>query len=293
MCSYKIRLKSGKSLCKAIEKNASVINSNLAQINEAVKKNSSLIRELKKNKIASGKLDVQFAKPKKETKELKNLYKTKIKQISSLNNSLLKNYIKMINLIKDTAHRLDKATYDADSLIFREDHRISILVKRLIEKKQSHKMIFKLNMLKGLIKTTALRLFEASKFQQKSVLKYPSEVKEVGFASKIKELSAKIWNLEKTLEKEGAENIDNLIKESKEELDYLKKLELDILMIMPLLEKYLIDFENDAYLLEENYSKNLADAVSSAKNVLKKIKEKISERAQKLFEEIELIAESK
>ena len=295
MCfNYKLRVKSSRGLCKSIENNASKINNKLTDINKLEKDSSKLIRELKKLKISTGKLEVQPVKPKKETKELKNLYKSELEEITNLNKEILKKYLEIICSITEIAFRLNKITFDADSLIYREDHRLSLLIKKLIGKKQSHKIIFKLNILKGLIKTAALRIFQASKFQQKSVLKYPLSItKAVGFGSKIKQLSSKIWNLEKTIEKEGMKNIDNLIKESREELNYLKKLELDILMIMPVIEKKLIDIENDAYLFHEDYAKKLKDSVNSAKEKIQKIKNNISERAQDIFEEIELIAESK
>jgi translation elongation factor EF-1beta len=296
MCfSYRLRFKSSAKICREIEDTASDANKKIKSIYGISKEVNSLIQDIKKIRISLGKLKAQAETPEKKTRFLIDLSKKDADKLSSLNSEVLEKSGNMLSLIKLTADNLDRISFDVSSLLYREDRRLTLLVERLIQRGKYHKLIFRLNMLKGQIKIAALRLFESAKLDHKTAFMHiPSETEAVAFGEKLMQLSVKVWDAEKALEtEEGMKSIDSLIRESKSELDYLKGLEMDILDMMPEIEHIVFHLENETYLFEEKTSARIKQLIFSSKEHIKRTKEDIAERSQDLFKEIEMIPESK
>ena len=296
MCfGYKLRLKSSVGICRQIEMHASDISRQVIGINILAKENSRTIQEIKKLRVSLGKLRVQEEKPEIRTKFIRDLYRPDVQKLDSMNSKILEDSASLFREIHSIAGDIDKISFDTASLIYREDKRLSILIERLMQRGKYHKIIFHLNMLKGRIKTIALRLFEASKFERKPVFKYSkSKIAAIEFAQKIKDLSIRVWSIEKAIASdERKEYIDRLVRESRAEIDCLRNLVLDMLGIIPEAEKIILGLENELYLFDEDISAKIKSGVKSAKEELRLAKDSIADRSQQLFEEIELIAESK
>ena len=205
MCihSYKFRsLFSSSMLSKSIEKNTTRLKTTIASMENIYLEIKPAFEKLKKANIELTKLAV-YAASLKEKPKLKDLYKKNEEIAAKINKSIAFKTTKLFNRIDSAIKILEKIIFDADAAIYKESKRLNKLIRQiqdLEDKKLAQTLLNKINLVKEDIKTSARRLYEASREEEISA-KYPGKTKKIVISEEIKSLGIETAKIDSILKK--------------------------------------------------------------------------------------------
>ncbi len=285
MCfnNYKIKSMLPVSyLSKNIKKNSENLKNILSLIrhNNSEKLNKAF-ELLKKANIYLTKLAVQSAELKEKKPELKNLYKEKEKVVMKINQTIERIVNRMFDNIKDVIKDLKKITFDADAILYKESRTLDKFISKiskLEDKELAGKLLNRINLVKQDIKTAARRLYEASRAELKSILeKYPIEEKQP-ISEEIKKAGIETESLQDALS-------------HLKELQDIKKIEIDVLSVFPVIERYILKIKNLLYLLDEEVAERIKISIAKIDEFINNSKKAISDQAEEILEKIQIVEE--
>jgi len=201
----------------------------------------------------------------------------------------------ILNEVDKSFIDLKRITFDADTLIYREDKILNKFAKKIEglngDEKLAHTLINKINEVKENMKTVTRKLFVVARAEEKDMFSksIDASINDGGPISKqMKKLGVEIDEVGKILEHLKIDDIDDIVKNSEDELIKLKKIELEAVAIIKKLEGYLTDIKNRFYLLQDEIQEKLKDNLDSSEKKFDKIKQDITKNAEKLFKDINI-----
>jgi len=284
----------------------SYLSENIKKNSENLKNILSLIRHnnseklnkvfelLKKANIYLTKLAVQSAELKEKKPELKNLYKEKEKVVMKINQTIERIVNRMFDNIKDVIKDLKKITFDADAILYKESRTLDKFISKiskLEDKELAGKLLNRINLVKQDIKTAARRLYEASRAELKSILeKYPIEEKQP-ISEEIKKAGIETESLQDALSHLKVNDIDEITQKAEKELQDIKKIEIDVLSVFPVIERYILKIKNLLYLLDEEVAERIKISIAKIDEFINNSKKAISDQAEEILEKIQIVEE--
>jgi len=285
-------------LSKGLERSTNKLKTDLDFIEEIDSAIKDSFEGLKKSNTELTKLAVQATRFKEKKPRLKDLYKQKEEAISKINKSISFDAARLFNKIDTAIKILQRIIFNADASLYKEDKRLNKFInkiEKLKDEKLSQTLLNKIELVKEDIKTAARRLYEASRAEEKEVLKkYPSEMpQKISVSEEIKGLSIEAADLEDALKHLTITNIDQIFENAEKLLRDLKKIELDAISVMPKLEESFIKTNALLYLLENQTRSEIKKRLNSSKEAVSVIKKRITEHAKNLLKDIEIVKKIK
>ncbi|MBW2993778.1 hypothetical protein KY317_04350 [Candidatus Woesearchaeota archaeon] len=290
---FGIKLKSSAVLSSEIRKNSLKLRKMFSEIDRFSLKLEEMFKTLIEAKKELGRLDVRKVKLNELHPKMINLHEKREELVNRLNFSIGMHLKKFLSVLDAIAVKLKNITFEADTLFYREDRRLTNLGERIKSIKDiylRHKLISVVNNIKETIKSVTLRILEASRLEEEKVMLYPSKGKLP--ARKLKEIQVETEGLGKI---SGEFDIDNMnaVKEVAEQIKKLKTIELDVLVLMSSVDRYHAKLRERIYLLRDDVAKKIIEDIKSSEQRFKGIKNKISKHTQKLFTSIKIIGEKR
>jgi hypothetical protein len=195
----------------------------------------------------------------------------------------------------EAVNKLKALDIDADTLIYREEQLLNRFIRKILkleDKKLARETLNKINLVKEDMKTIARRLYVSAHAQEKRIFK---EYKKptAPLSEKIKKLGIDVESIENTLSRLKIDDMDQITSKAEKELDDLKKIELDIQLIMPKIEKNLVFIKNHAYLIEDDIAEKIKARTAQAEGQISSAKQEITDQAELLLQDIEIIKKIK
>jgi hypothetical protein len=288
---YKFSLMTTAGLGRRIGKRADEfykITLSIADINKDI---SEQFEQLKKVKPKLSKLKVQAAELKEEKPRLQDLYEQHEKEIHGIEEKLASDIRKMLRLIEEAALFIKDIIFDADTIIYRENKRLSSMIRKarkMADAVAANRIVFRLNTIKAEMKSLTLRLLQASELEEEEVLSYPAkkfEMEETG----IKKFGSELAELEE--EGFGMLKVDLIISNSRKKLKDLRTVEMKVIFLMISIDRYFDYLKSKVYLFEDDVRENIEKKILDSAGNFEGIKKDIREQALSLYENIEIIGE--
>lgn len=295
---YKYKLASIPQLCKNIENTSSTLNKSMEKIEGMMPKLKGSFEELKKISPEFTKLKVQIAQLKEYKPRLQDMYEEQKGKVADINHAITLNITELLNEFDKAITDLKRITFDSDALIWKENKLLSRFAKKIKELKGDEKLVYELirriNEVKEDMKTICRKLFESSRAEERGVLSRSAEKTvetrpRIPISEQIKKLGIEIDSVGRVLEHLNIDDIDGIVKNSEEELFKLKKIELEVIIIIASLGKYSTELKTKLYLLEEEAAGKIKKRLMDSENRFNKAKEAITKNAESLFKEIDII----
>ena len=291
---FKLRFKSSQALGGSIEKNSSDVKVMVKEIEQYNAKLDELFKTLKEGKKALTKLEVKQAKLKETSPKMINLHKKNEEMVVKLNLSVEKHVKNFLKALDAVILKLWKITFDADTLIYREDMGLTKLAKEVMgitDRRLRHKLIVFINHVKAAMKSITLKLLEASKLEEEEVMVYPGRRKVTALPVRIKDIGAELRRLEELPGKLSKAYVSELLKAAMVQIGRLKAIELDVLVVMPAIDRRFAKLRDKMFILEDAVAKKITTRIDFSEKRFKYAKGRIAKQAEKLFETIELVGE--
>ena len=109
------------------------------------------------------------------------------------------------------------------------------------------------------------------------------------YSEEIKNLSIKIEDLVYMIENLKIDDIDDLVKKTEKQIDYLKGIELYAAIMIKKLESHIIEIKNRLYLLDEEIASKVRERMIASERKFDKAKEDITKSAEKLIKDIKTV----
>ncbi len=289
---YKFKLRSIPVLCADIEKNAVELKTSMERLESLNIDVDELFEQLKKEIPESEKLHVKEAKLKEKKPGLKDLYKKE--NLLGMNKAISEKIAKILKEISLAIKNIKTITFDADALIYKEEKALNAVAEKIERAKADtrleHELINRINEVKQDMKTVTRRLYEVSRAQEKSILTPVMEKPpKIALSDQIKELAIEVDRIQDLLTKLKITDIDSITKNAEKELNDLRKIELDIEILVPRIDRYLNLIKNKLYLLEDDFEKKLKKELRALIKQFTQTKEQITDQAELLFQEITIL----
>jgi hypothetical protein len=297
MCIYNYKFRSlfpSSILSGSIERSTNKLKITINSVEMTSSQVNALFEQLKKANVELTKLAVQTTRLKEKPK-LKDLYKEKEETVSKINKSIEFNITRLFNRIDFAVKLLEKITFNADASLYKESKRLNQFIdkiKKLEDKELSKTLLSRIELVKEDIKTTARRLYESSRAEEKGILR-KEKPRILSTSEEIKKLGIEAASLELSLKQLAITDIDQIYKTSERLLKDLKKIELDAIATMPKLEDHFIKINVLVYLLENSTRSSIKKRINSSKKDATRIKKRITEHAKNLLKDIEIVKKIK
>lgn len=289
---YKFKLRAIPKLCHDIEKNAVELKFSIEKLESLNTELNELFAPLKKEIPESEKLHVQEVKLKEKKPGLKDLYKKE--RILKMNRGISEKIAEILRETNLSIKNLKTITFDADALIYKEEKLLNSTADKIerakTDRRLEHELINRINEVKEEMKTVTRRLYEVSRAQEKSILTPVMEKpSRMALSDQIRELSIDVDRVQRILNTLKIANIGEITRNAEKELDDLRKIELDIEILLPRIDKYLNFIKNKLYLLEDEFADKIKKDLISVIKQFNKTKKQITEQAELLFQEITIL----
>ncbi len=291
---FKLRFKPSTALGESIEKNSSDVKTMVKEIDKYNAKLDELFATLKEGKKQLTKLEVKQVKLKETSPKMVNLHKKNEEMVVKLNLSVEKHVKKFLSVLDKIILKLWGITFDADTLLYREDKSLTKLaneVNKITDKRLKHKLLVFINHVKANMKSITLKLLEASKLEEEEVMVYPGKRKLTSLPERVKDIGAELRRLEEIPGKLSKAYVSELLKAATAQINRLKKIELDVLVIMPAIDRHFAKLRDKMYILEDSIAKKTTARIDFYEKKFEYVKNKIAKQAENLFETIELVGE--
>ena len=293
---YKLRFVSTSQLCEDIEKTAESLRESTEKIEKLMPKIKDQFEGLKKVKPDMNKSKVQVTNLKEYDPKLQDMYHEIREKVFEINHFIVLDTISLLEETDKAIADLKRITFDADTLFFKENKILNDFAAKIKGVKDSDKitpeLINRINQVKEEMKTVARKLYESARAEKKDIFsKHAEKITEsrIPISEQIKKLGLEVDEIGRVLEHLDIDDIDDIAKESEEELTKVKKIELEVVIVIKKLENHLIELKNRFYLLEEEIDKKLRDRLIVSERKFDKMKSNIADNAEKLFKEINIV----
>lgn len=295
---YKYRwFASVDSLSKDIENSSDRLRESMDKIYLLMPKIMEVFEEVKKLKPEFDKLHVQVAKLKEYHPELQNQLHEETEELSEKTSSIFLDIGRVFNGMEKAIMTIKDIVFDADAIIYKESKQLDKFASKIGSIKDSelarHVMI-KINETKEELMSVARKLFEAAKAEEKSMFPESGEQKQrTPISQQIRSLGIKVEEIGRILDHLDIDDIDDIVKNSEDQLDNLKKIEMNAVLAIKKLEGYMIDIKNKLYLLEDDVADKTRQRTIATERKFDKVKADITKNAENLLKDIEIVSAEK
>ena len=291
---FKWRLISIESLCNDIEESSKRLKNSVGKTDNLMKGVYSAFEEIKQIKPEFNKLHIQVAKLKEYNPKLQDMFHEQKEKLSEKTSHIFLDLGRIFTETEKSTTELKNIMLDADSILYKENQQLDKFtekIKQLKDSTLSHELLIKINTAKEDMVSVARKLFESAKAEEKDILIETTKTtkQRIPLSEQIRSLSIQIEEVGKVLEHLNIDDIDDILKSAEKQIDYVEKIELDIILIIKKLEKYLIEIKNKLYLLDDKVASKVRIRLISCEKKFDKTKEGITKSAENLLKEITLI----
>jgi hypothetical protein len=289
---YKFKLRATPVICNDIEKNAVELKNSMEKLESLSIELSELFKPLKKEIPESEKLHVQQVKLKEKKPGLKDLYEKE--KILRMNQHITEKIDRMLKELSLAIRNIKAITLDADALIYKEEKYLNSVAYKIEKAKADnvieHELINRINEVKQDMKTVTRRLYEVSRAQEKNLLTpVMDKPARIALSEQIRELSVDIAKVQHVLSTLKVSDIDSITKNAEKELNDLRKIELDVEILVPRIDRYLNLIRNKLHFLEDDFEAKVKKDLIRVIKQFNSTKEQITEQAELLFQEIKIL----
>ena len=199
----------------------------------------------------------------------------------------------VFNSLEKAALELKHIMLDADAVLYKEDRQLTKFakqIKNLQDTSLRQELLVKVNGVKEEMMSLIRRLFESAKASEHDLfLEGKKTIQRTPLSKDIQRLSVHIDEVGRVLTNLDIDDIDQITENAEKQLDYLNKVELDVILSIKNLEKHLIDIKNKIYLLDGDLKDKVRQRIINAERTFDKAKETITRSAEKLLLQIKII----
>ena len=287
---FKFRLSSVDSLSKDIENSAGRLKTSMNKIHLLMPKILELFEEVKQIKPEFDKLHGKVSELEEYNPHLQNTFHSKAEKMSEKTSAIFLDLGRVFEEIENSANSLKHIILDADSIIYKENKLLDKYIQKIDQMPKSElqqKILGLINQTKQDFMSVSRRLYEAAKAEQSDIIEAPKKSRKM-ISDELRTLGSKIDEVGRILEHLDIDDIDEIVKNSHKQLDNLETIELEAIVVMRKLEDHILKIKNRLYLLSQDVADKVRQKTINTERKFDKIKDTITESAEKLLKGINI-----
>lgn len=292
MFGFKFRIASIESLCKDIENSTNRLKQSTDKIELLMPRVLATFDEIKEILPEFKKLHVKVAELEEYDPELQDLLHEKNERVAEKTSSIFLDLGRIFTDMEKSIAAIKDIIMDADAIIFKENKQLDKFKDQIknIKLESSQKVLEKITETKEDLMAVARRLFETAKAEQKDIFPQKKEkVPRTPLSEQIKSSGIKIEEIGKILDHLNIDDIDEIVKNSEEQLENLERIEVNASLAIRNLEGHLIEIKNKLYLLEGEPETKIRKRIIQTEKIFDKAKADITKNAEKLLKSINIV----
>lgn len=288
---YKWDLRSAESMSQLIQEISKDLGKSLDRADTLYNKMSKCIKELKEIKPEIDELQEKASKLDEYEPTLPTKLGQKKEKASELTASCRNEMQDFLKHIHKATSSTKKIMHFSNSLLYKESKKLDSFAKKInssdTDSKLREELLSRINHVKEDMKTTARKIYEAATAEDDSVLEDNSEnsIKKP-VSDCISALGVAISDIGKILETLDIDDIDHIVSKSEEEMESIKKIALDCIIVLSKIDRYHSELEEGSKSIHEN--EEIKKDLGEFDKYLSKVKNNIKLQAGMLLEDIKI-----